>query len=58
MPAGQPETSGVILAATGVTDGALVAGIKREIGFITARSIPMRSKTGSVRRMLYRIPVR
>ena len=50
-------TSDVIFAATGVTDGSLVAGIKREIGFITAETILMRSKTGSVRRMLYRSPV-
>lgn len=51
-------TSDVIFAATGVTDGSLVAGIKREINFITAETILMRSKTGSVRRMLYRNPVR
>jgi fructose-1,6-bisphosphatase II / sedoheptulose-1,7-bisphosphatase len=51
-------TSDVIFAATGVTDGSLVAGIKREIGFITAETLLMRSKTGSVRRMLYRNPVR
>ena len=51
-------TSDVIFAATGVTDGSLVAGIKREIGFITAETILMRSKTGSVRRMLYRNPVK
>ncbi len=50
-------TSDVIFAATGVTDGSLVAGIKREIGFITAETILMRSKTGSVRRMTYRSPV-
>ena len=51
-------TSDVIFAATGVTDGSLVAGIKREVGFITAETILMRSKTGSVRRMLYRNPVK
>ena len=50
-------TADVIFAATGVTDGSLVAGIKREIGFITAETILMRSKTGSVRRMIYRSPV-
>jgi fructose-1,6-bisphosphatase II / sedoheptulose-1,7-bisphosphatase len=50
-------TSDVIFAATGVTDGSLVAGIKREIGFVTTETILMRSKTGSVRRMLYRTPV-
>jgi len=51
-------TADVIFAATGVTDGSLVAGIKREIGFISAETILMRSKTGSVRRMLYRNPVK
>lgn len=50
-------TQDVIFAATGVTDGSLVAGIKREVGFVTAETILMRSKTGSVRRMIYRNPV-
>ena len=50
-------TADVIFAATGVTDGSLVAGIKRPVGYITAETILMRSKTGSVRRMLYRSPV-
>ena len=50
-------TSDVIFAATGVTDGSLVAGIKREPGFLTAETVLMRSKTGSVRRMTYRNPV-
>ncbi|MEM8958576.1 MAG: class II fructose-bisphosphatase [Pseudomonadota bacterium] len=49
-------TQDVIFAATGVTDGSLVAGIKREVGFLTAETILMRSKTGSVRRMIYRNP--
>jgi fructose-1,6-bisphosphatase II / sedoheptulose-1,7-bisphosphatase len=35
-----------------------VPGIKREVGFVTAETILMRSKTGSVRRMIYRNPVR
>ncbi len=48
----------VIFAATGVTDGSLLAGIKREVGHLTAETILMRSKTGSVRRMIYRNPVR
>ena len=47
----------VIFAATGVTDGSLVAGIKREPGFLTTETILMRSKTGSIRRMTYRNPV-
>jgi fructose-1,6-bisphosphatase II / sedoheptulose-1,7-bisphosphatase len=51
-------TQDVIFAATGVTDGSLVPGIKREVGFVTAETILMRSKTGSVRRMIYRNPVR
>ena len=50
-------TQDVIFAATGVTDGSIVRGIKREPGFLTAETILMRSKTGSVRRMIYRNPV-
>ncbi|SEV98101.1 fructose-1,6-bisphosphatase II / sedoheptulose-1,7-bisphosphatase [Cognatiyoonia koreensis] len=49
-------TSDVIFAATGVTDGSLLPGIKREVGFVTAETVLMRSKTGSVRRMQYRNP--
>lgn len=51
-------TADVIFAATGVTDGSIVAGIKREPGYITTETILMRSKTGSVRRMIYRHPTR
>ncbi|MCH2076929.1 MAG: class II fructose-bisphosphatase [Rhodobacteraceae bacterium] len=47
----------VIFAATGVTDGSLLPGIKREVGHLTAETVLMRSKTGSVRRMVYRNPV-
>ena len=50
-------TADVIFAATGVTDGSILSGIKREPGFLTAETILMRSKTGSVRRMSYRNPV-
>ena len=50
-------TADVIFAATGVTDGSVVAGIKREPGYLTTETILMRSKTGSVRRMTYRNPV-
>ena len=50
-------TEDVIFAATGVTDGSVVSGIKREVGFVTTETILMRSKTGSVRRMTYRNPV-
>jgi fructose-1,6-bisphosphatase II / sedoheptulose-1,7-bisphosphatase len=48
----------VIFAATGVTTGSLLAGIKREPGYLTTETILMRSKTGSIRRMTYRNPVR
>ena len=51
-------TKDVIFAATGVTDGSILAGIKREPGFLTAETILMRSKTGSVRRMSYRNQVK
>ena len=50
-------TGDVIFAATGVTDGSLLPGIKREVGFVTAETVLMRSKTGSVRHMRYRNPV-
>jgi len=50
-------TGEVIFAATGVTDGSILPGIKREPGFLTAETILMRSKTGSVRRMNYRHPI-
>ena len=49
-------TQDVIFAATGVTSGSLLEGIKRAITHITAETILMRSKTGSVRRMIYRVP--
>ncbi|MFC0158876.1 class II fructose-bisphosphatase [Mameliella alba] len=51
-------TADVIFAATGVTGGSLLPGIKREIGWITTETLLMRSKTGSVRRMSYRNPVK
>ncbi len=49
-------TGDVIFAATGVTDGSILPGIKREVKHLTAETILMRSKTGSVRRMTYRNP--
>jgi fructose-1,6-bisphosphatase II / sedoheptulose-1,7-bisphosphatase len=49
-------TGDVIFAATGVTDGSLLPGIRREVGHVTAETILMRSKTGSIRRMIYRNP--
>ncbi|MGF6859647.1 fructose-1,6-bisphosphatase II / sedoheptulose-1,7-bisphosphatase [Rhodobacteraceae bacterium MBR-64] len=51
-------TSDVIFAATGVTDGSILSGTRREPGFLTTETLLMRSKTGSVRRMQYRAPVR
>ena len=51
-------THDVIFAATGVTNGSIVQGVRREPGFITTETILMRSKTGSVRRMIYKNPVK
>ena len=50
-------TQDVIFAATGVTDGSILHGIRREVGYLTTETILMRSKTGSVRRMSYRNPI-
>ena len=44
----------VIFAATGVTDGSVVRGAHREGDYLETETILMRSKTGSVRRLLYR----
>ena len=46
----------VIFAATGVTSGSILPSIKREVGYFTTETLLMRSKTGSVRRMIYRTP--
>ena len=51
-------TGDVIFAATGVTDGSLVRGVKRRPGYVETETVLMRSKTGSVRRMTYRNPVK
>ncbi|MCA2011059.1 class II fructose-bisphosphatase [Pararhodobacter sp. CCB-MM2] len=51
-------TADVIFSATGVTNGSIVQGIKREPGWIETETILMRSKTGSMRRMQYRNPVK
>lgn len=48
----------MIFAATGVTQGSLVSEIKREPGWLTTETLLMRSKTGSVRRMIYRTPAK
>lgn len=51
-------TDDVIIAATGVTDGSIVAGVKRRPEYVETETILMRSKTGSLRRMTYRNPIR
>jgi fructose-1,6-bisphosphatase II / sedoheptulose-1,7-bisphosphatase len=50
-------TGDVIFAATGVTDGSIVKGIRSEPGWVTTDTLLMRSKTGSVRRMTYKTPL-
>ena len=47
-------TADVVFAATGVTDGSILKGVKRIGGFLETETILMRSRTGSVRRMTYR----
>jgi len=47
-------TEDVIFAATGVTDGSIVQGARRVGDYLETETILMRSKTGSVRRLLYR----
>ena len=51
-------TADVIFAATGVTQGSILQGIKTEPGWVTTETLLMRSKTGSVRRMSYRSPMK
>jgi fructose-1,6-bisphosphatase II / sedoheptulose-1,7-bisphosphatase len=51
-------TQDVIFSATGVTNGSILNGIKREVGWLTTETLLMRSKTGSVRKMIYRNPKR
>jgi len=50
-------TSDVIFAATGVTDGSLAAGIKMRPTYVETETVLMRSKSGSLRRMIYRNPM-
>ncbi len=47
-------TQHVIFAATGVTDGSLLRGARRDGEYLETETILMRSKTGSVRRLFYR----
>lgn len=41
----------VMFAATGVTDGAMLKGVRRYVGGAVTHSIIMRSKTGTIRRI-------
>ncbi|SES66550.1 class II fructose-bisphosphatase [Oceanicella actignis] len=44
----------VIFAATGVTDGSILRGARRDGDYLETETLLMRSKTGSVRRLFYR----
>ena len=44
----------VIFAATGVTNGAILQGIRTEGGYVETETLLLRSKTGSMRRVNYR----
>lgn len=44
----------VVFAATGVTNGSLVRGVKRDNGYLETETLLMRSKTSNVRRMVCR----
>ncbi len=48
----------VILAATGVTDGSILRGIRRGSGYLETDTVLLRSRTGSQRRVVYRQRVR
>ncbi|MDF0603791.1 class II fructose-bisphosphatase [Psychromarinibacter sp. C21-152] len=50
-------TRDVIFAATGVTTGSILQGMKREPQFLETETLLMRSKTGSIRHMTYRNPI-
>ncbi|MHA3914855.1 class II fructose-bisphosphatase [Halovulum sp. GXIMD14793] len=47
-------TEHVIFAATGVTDGSMVQGARRDGEWLETETLLMRSKTGSIRRLFYR----
>lgn len=40
-----------IFVATGVTDGALVAGVRREGGYVYTESVVLRGASGTLRRI-------
>ena len=46
-----------VFAATGVTDGALLDGVKHKGGFITTHTLVMNSSTGTVREIRMKRPV-
>lgn len=48
----------VIFAATGVTDGSIVTGLRRVSGYVETETVLMRSRTGSLRRLIYRNPIK
>lgn len=50
-------TADVIFAATGVTDGSVVQGARRDGKYLETETLLMRSKTGSVRRLFYRVKI-
>ena len=41
----------VLFAATGVTDGSMLDGVKYKDNYITTHSLVMRAKTGTIRRI-------
>ena len=45
------DSDNVFFAATGITDGELLDGVKYKHHFATTHSVVMRSKTGSIRSM-------
>jgi fructose-1,6-bisphosphatase II / sedoheptulose-1,7-bisphosphatase len=47
-------TEDVIFSATGVTDGSIVQGARRDGAWMETETILMRSKSGSLRRLFYR----
>lgn len=51
-------TDDVIFAATGVTSGSLLAGLKPRADFVETETLMLRSRTGERRRMTCRHPVR
>jgi fructose-1,6-bisphosphatase II / sedoheptulose-1,7-bisphosphatase len=48
----------VVFAATGVTDGSMLEGVRQENGFVTTHSVVMRSATRTVRWVKMRHPKR